>query len=113
LSLTGKVNCRTICVHLVFVTKYLQNALTLEMLDKLSIIFKETCEQLHCELLEFGGEDFHVHLMVSAHPKIAFSNLLVNLKANLLICLENHFGRKSNPNYGEITFGHQAIVLSL
>ncbi|NDA64032.1 MAG: IS200/IS605 family transposase, partial [Chitinophagia bacterium] len=33
-------------VHLVFVTKYRQNALTLEMLDKLSIIFKETCEQL-------------------------------------------------------------------
>jgi putative transposase len=67
-------------VHLVFVTKYRQNALTLEMLDKLSIIFKETCEQLDCELLEFGGEDDHVHLMVSAHPKIAISNLIGKLK---------------------------------
>ena len=57
-------------VHLVFVTKYRQNALTLEMLDKLSIIFKETCEQLDCGLLEFGGEDFHVHLMVSAILKL-------------------------------------------
>ena len=78
------------------------------MLDKLSIIFKETCEQLDCELLEFGGEDDHVHLMVSAHPIS-----LESLKANLLTCLENLFGRKSNPNYGEITFGHQATVLSL
>jgi putative transposase len=47
-------------VHLVFVTKYRQNALTLEMLDMLKAIFKETCEQLDCEL------HGHVHLMVSA-----------------------------------------------
>jgi putative transposase len=63
-------------IHLVFVTKYRQNALTLEMLDMLKAIFKETCEQLDCELLEFGGEHDHVHLMVSAHPKIALSNLI-------------------------------------
>jgi len=50
-------------VHLVFVTKYRQNALTLEMLNMLKAIFKETCEQLDCELLEFGGEHDHVHLM--------------------------------------------------
>ena len=31
----------------------------------------------------------------------------------LLTCLENHFGRKSNLNYGEITSGLQVTVLSL
>ena len=40
-------------VLLVFVTKYRQNALTLDMLKA---IFKETCEQLDWELLAFGGE---------------------------------------------------------
>ena len=83
------------------------------MLDKLSIIFKETCEQLDCELLEFGGEDDHVHLMVAPILKLQSLISLESLKANLLTCLENLFGRKSNPNYGEITFGHQATVLSL
>ena len=78
-------------VHLVFVTKYRQNALTLEMLDKLSIIFKETCEQLDCELLEFGGEDDHVHLMVSAHPKIAISNLIGKLKGKSSYMLRKSF----------------------
>ena len=69
-------------IHLVFVTKYRQNALTLEMLDMLKAIFKETCEQLDCELLEFGGEHDHVHLMVSAHPKIALSNLICQSQRN-------------------------------
>ncbi|NBV29520.1 IS200/IS605 family transposase, partial [bacterium] len=49
-------------VHLVFVTKYRRDALTLAMLNDLKLIFKETCEQLDCELLECSGEDDHVHL---------------------------------------------------
>ena len=32
------------------------------------------------ELLEFGGEDDHVHLMISCHPKFAISNLVGKLK---------------------------------
>jgi putative transposase len=62
-------------VHLVFVTKYRQNALTLEMLDKLSIIF----------------EDGHLHLMVSAHPKIAISNLIGKLKGKSSYMLRKSF----------------------
>ena len=60
-------------------------------IGKLSIIFKETCEQLDCELLEFGGEDDHVHLMVSAHPKIAISNLIGKLKGKSSYMLRKSF----------------------
>lgn len=67
-------------IHLVFVTKYRRDVLTLEMLDRLKVIFNETCLQLDSELLEFGGEDDHVHLMISAHPKIAISNIVGKLK---------------------------------
>lgn len=67
-------------VHLVFVTKYRRNVFTLEMLDTLKKIYHETCEQMQCELLEFGGEHDHVHMMVSVHPKIAISNLIGKLK---------------------------------
>jgi putative transposase len=67
-------------VHLVFVTKYRRDVLTLDMLDTLKQTFIETCAQMDCELLEFGGEHDHVHLMVSAHPKIALSNLIGKLK---------------------------------
>ena len=67
-------------LHLVFVTKYRRKVFTKEMLDRVNEIIKETCEQMDCELLEFGGEDNHIHLMVSVHPKIAVSNLVGKLK---------------------------------
>jgi putative transposase len=67
-------------VHLVFVTKYRRDVFTSEMLDTLKEICNETCEQMDCELLEFGGEHDHVHLMVSVHPKIALSLLIGKLK---------------------------------
>ncbi|RAU18143.1 IS200/IS605 family transposase [Nitrincola tibetensis] len=67
-------------IHLVFVTKYRSGVFTKEMLDRTEIILKETCEQMDCELLEFGGDHDHVHLMVSVHPKVAISNLVSKLK---------------------------------
>lgn len=67
-------------VHLVFVTKYRRNVLTREIIDDLKNIYYETCKQMDSELLEFNGEDDHVHLMVAVNPKIAIANLVGKLK---------------------------------
>ena len=45
------------------------------MLSSTKERLKETCEQMQCELLEFGGEGDHFNLMVSVHPKIAVSGV--------------------------------------
>jgi putative transposase len=78
-------------IHLVFVTKYRRNALTFEMLDRLKEIYDETCKQMDCKLLEFGGEDDHVHMMVSVHPKIAISNLVGKLKGKSSYVLRKEY----------------------
>lgn len=67
-------------VHLVFVTKYRRDVFTLEMLESTRVVMEETCQQMDCELMEFGGEDDHIHMMVSMHPKMAVSNLVSKLK---------------------------------
>lgn len=77
---TGRSCCFKNNVHLVFVTKYRRNVLTLAMLNDLNNIYDETCKQMHCELLEFSGEDDHVHLMVAVNPKVAIANLVGKLK---------------------------------
>lgn len=51
-----------------------------EMLHRAKDIMEETCKQMDCELLEFGDEHDHVHLMVSIYPKVAVSNLVSKLK---------------------------------
>ncbi len=50
------------------------------MLERLQALFDETCQQMDVELIAFGGEDDHVHLMVCCPPKLAVSNLVGKLK---------------------------------
>ncbi|EPF70658.1 hypothetical protein P253_03001 [Acinetobacter indicus CIP 110367] len=52
----------------------------MEMLTSLNEIMKETCLQMNCELIEFNGEDDHIHMLVSVHPKHSVSNLVGKLK---------------------------------
>lgn len=66
--------------HLVLVTKYRRKCFNREILDTLEVIFKDLCEKWEIELIEFGGEDDHVHLILDMHPNIMPSKLINNLK---------------------------------
>ena len=80
--------------HLVFVTKCRRGVFTKEMLDRTKEIMEETCKQMDCELLEFGGEHDHVHLMVSIHPKVAVSNLVGKLKGKSSYMLRREYWKR-------------------
>ena len=67
-------------VHLVFVAKYRREVFTKEILVDLRSIFAGVCNDFEAELVEFDGEDDHVHLLVNYHPKVAVSNLVNSLK---------------------------------
>jgi putative transposase len=56
-------------VHLVFVTKYRREVFTKEILDDLRPMFASVCTDFESELVEFDGEDDHVHLLVN-YPSI-------------------------------------------
>lgn len=78
-------------VHLVFITKYRKDVFTKTMLIRLKEIFNETCLQMDAELLEFNGEDDHVHIMLCCHPKLAISNLVSKLKGKSSYFLRKEF----------------------
>mgnify|MGYP003603836612 CR=1 FL=1 len=67
-------------VHLVFVTKYRGKVFTKEVLDDLELIFSEVCTKFDATLVEFNGEDDHVHLLVNYPPKVSVSALVNSLK---------------------------------
>ncbi|WP_219726347.1 IS200/IS605 family transposase, partial [Fischerella thermalis] len=50
------------------VTKYRRKVITSEMLIRLKAIFKHLCEQQKSILIEFNGEEDHVHLLVNLSP---------------------------------------------
>ena len=67
-------------VHLVFVTKYRRGVFTKEVLDDLRAVFAGVCADFEAELVEFDGEDDHVHLLVNYPPKVSVSALVNSLK---------------------------------
>lgn len=79
-------------VHLVFVTKYRRGVFTKVILDDLQEIFASVCSDFEAELVEFDGEDDHVHLLVNYPPKVAVSKLVNSLKSvsSLLIRKKNY-----------------------
>ncbi|WTI42265.1 IS200/IS605 family transposase [Streptomyces sp. NBC_00589] len=67
-------------VHLVFVTKFRHNVFTDDHLVRMEEIMRSVCADFECELVEFNGEDNHVHLLVNFPPKVAVTKLVNSLK---------------------------------
>lgn len=67
-------------VHLVFVTKYRRKVFSKHVLDDLRYIFDGVCRSYEAQLIEFEGEDDHVHLLVNYPPKVQISKLVNSLK---------------------------------
>ena len=67
-------------VHLVFVTKYRRKVFTKEVLDDMRGIFESVCTDFEAQLVDFDGENDHVHLLVHYPPKVSISKLVNSLK---------------------------------
>ncbi len=67
-------------MHVHLLTKYRRGVFTKEVIDDLREIFTGVCADFEAELVEFDGEDDHVHLLVNYPPKVAVSALVNSLK---------------------------------
>lgn len=67
-------------VHLVFVTKYRRRVFSAEHLEFMRGVLLSVCDDLGADLVEFNGEEEHVHLLVEYPPSVAVSSLVNSLK---------------------------------
>lgn len=77
----GRHSVTRLVVHLIFTTKYRRKVFDGRMIDQLRDTFNSACEKLECHIIEFDGEEDHVHLLVEYPPKLAISVLVNNLKS--------------------------------
>lgn len=68
-------------VHLVLTTKYRRKVFTAEMLNRMHEIMEALLTKWDCKLIEFNGEEDHVHLLFQYFPDIAISGLVNNIKS--------------------------------
>lgn len=66
--------------HLVLVTKYRRRVFTSAMLTDLESKMRELSEKWGVQVIEFGGEADHVHLLLDMNPSIQPSKFINNLK---------------------------------
>lgn len=67
--------------HLVLTTKYRRNVLTAAMLTRLGEIMNDLCEKWNCKLIEFNGEENHIHLLFQYLPQMEIPKFVNNLKS--------------------------------
>jgi len=77
--------------HLVFVTKYRKSVFSDKSLLRMKEVLEETCLQMKGELLEFNGEDNHVHLLVIIPTSTAVCHFVGKLKGKTAYILRKEF----------------------
>lgn len=95
----GRTCVYNLQAHLVFVTKYRRNVLTHDMLTDMEAIMRDVCQDFDATLMEFNGEDDHVHLLVSYPPKVALSTLVNSLKGVSSRRLRAKYDIKTHRNH--------------
>jgi putative transposase len=60
-------------VHLVFVTKYRRGVFTQAILNRMQEVLETVCNDFEAEMIEFDGEEDHVHLLINYPPKVQIS----------------------------------------
>lgn len=69
-----------ISLHLVLVTKYRRKCLSKPILKRLNEHCSDLCQKWDIDLVQFGGEADHIHLLIEVHPNIQPSKFINNLK---------------------------------
>ncbi|AWB33486.1 IS200/IS605 family transposase [Orrella marina] len=98
-------------LHIVLVTKYRRETLTPELLDYLKEAFADCLAAWRCNLVEFGGEPDHVHLLVDIHPALDISVLINNLKTASARRARNRFTEHIAAFYKKPQFWHRAYFV--
>jgi putative transposase len=81
------------------------------MLDRLNTISKDICEKWEIELLEFGGEADHIHMLLDMHPNIIPSKFINNLKTVTSRLIRKEFSQHLKEYYWKPVLWTRAYCL--
>ena len=97
--------------HLVLSMKYRHKCLTGPMLERLEEILRDLLARWGGELVEFGGEADHVHLLFEVPPTVKPSDLVKNLKSVTARRMRKEFAAELAPYYWKPYFWNRAYAL--
>ena len=91
--------------------KYRRKVFTKEVLDDMRGIFESVCTDFEAQLVEFDGENDHVHLLVNYPPKVSISKLVNSLKGVSSLMIRKKITPVFVRNFWVVRCGRRLIFL--
>jgi putative transposase len=85
--------------HLVLTTKYRRKLFTKEMLERMHEILEDLLTKWECKIVEFNGQENHIHLLFQYHPGIELSKFVNSVKTVTSRRLRSEFEERVNKFY--------------
>lgn len=85
--------------HLVLTSKYRRKVFNAQMLKRSGEIVEGLCQKWDCKLIEFNGEEDHVHLLFQYFPQMELTKFINNLKTVTSRRLRSEFQERINQFY--------------
>lgn len=98
--------------HLVLTTKYRRKVLTGEMISRLSDVITDLCEKWDCKVIEFNGEDNHIHLLFQYYPQMELPKFIGNIKSVTSRKLRQEFPEEINKIYWKKVLWNESYFIA-
>ena len=98
--------------HLVLTTKYRKKVLTGEMITRLGEIINDLSQKWDCKVIEFNGEDNHIHLLFQYYPQMALPKFIGNIKSVTSRKLRQEFPEEINQVYWKKVLWNESYFIA-
>ena len=108
----GSHSVYSIHLHLVLVTKYRRQVITLPIMERMGEIFQNICKKKKSLMLQFDGEEDHVHLLIDLHPDNNIAQLVASLKSASSRIIRKEFKLEVDKTYSKPVFWSSSYYVS-
>lgn len=95
--------------HIIFSTRGRKRALDRKYFCRLRKCLQKILVGQRCQLVEMGGDDDHLHLLVGLHPSASVANVVRSLKSSSSGWIGRNFGELKFPGWQK---GYAAFSVS-
>ena len=98
--------------HLVLTTKYRRKVLTSAMINRLRDVVIDLCGKWDCKVIEFNGEDNHIHLLFQYYPQLELPKFIGNIKSVTSRKLRQEFSEEINKVYWKKVLWNESYFIA-
>ena len=108
----GKHSVYLLTYHLVLTIKYRRKVITNDIANTLKSMLEEQLEKNNAELIEFGYETDHVHIVFSAPPQLRLSNFINAYKSSTSRIIKKQYPKIRHHLWKEYFWNRSYCILS-